>query len=387
MLNIRFRDKTNAWPGFVDLFSNLVIILIFLLIVFVFLWTTTSVFNKNTGAAKVADLEQTRQAQAEQIEQMNADRQEAEQLLIAARDALVNQETMIENQENLANAYESKVRELTNQQEELAQQIAALNEKLQLANEEKQALITKGDTDRQDILDQANLEINELNARIAELEKTLQNAENTAKQKEAEYTEMSNRLNTALAEKVAELNSLSQYQSAFYKQVKNALGDNNSVKADGDRFIIQSDILFPSGSFKALRYGPRLAPLRKRRKRGGKDYRLHHLTFLLYYSILLTLSRDNLIKHGCLGRILFNSCTEDQPHALDPAHDLSAAATCAVQGIYLAAIRSLKRKRHIARAVSKHGLVPPFFQVVALLVDKDRTISLAFREMHKQDSH
>ena len=249
MLNIRFRDKTNAWPGFVDLFSNLVIILIFLLIVFVFLWTTTSVFNKNTGTVKLAELEQQKQAQAEQIEQMTADRQEAEQLLIAARDALVSQETMIENQENLANAYEDKVSELTAQQKELSQQIAILNEKLALANEEKQALINQGDTDRQDILSQANLEINELNARIAELEKTLQNAENTAKQKEAEYTEMSNRLNTALAEKVAELNSLSQYQSAFYKQVKTALGDNNSIKTDGDRFIIQSDILFNSGSF------------------------------------------------------------------------------------------------------------------------------------------
>ena len=249
MLNIRFRDKTNAWPGFVDLFSNLVIILIFLLIVFVFLWTTTSVFNKNTGTVKLAELEQQKQAQAEQIEQMTADRQEAEQLLIAARDALVSQETMIENQENLANAYEDKVSELTAQQKELSQQIAILNEKLALANEEKQALINQGDTDRQDILSQANLEINELNTRIAELEKTLQNAENTAKQKEAEYTEMSNRLNTALAEKVAELNSLSQYQSAFYKQVKTALGDNNSIKTDGDRFIIQSDILFNSGSF------------------------------------------------------------------------------------------------------------------------------------------
>ena len=113
MLNIRYREKTNAWPGFVDLFSNLVIILIFLLIVFVFLWTTTRVFNKNTGAKKVAELEQTQQAQAEQIEQMTADKQEAEQLLLAARDALINQETLIGNQENLANAYEDKIADLT----------------------------------------------------------------------------------------------------------------------------------------------------------------------------------------------------------------------------------------------------------------------------------
>ena len=113
MLNVRFKDKTNAWPGFVDLFSNLVIILIFLLIVFVFLWTTTSVFNKNSGAKRVAELQETQQAQAEQIEQMTADKQEAEQLLIAARDALESQEQKLasqqQQQENIANAYESQI--------------------------------------------------------------------------------------------------------------------------------------------------------------------------------------------------------------------------------------------------------------------------------------
>ena len=140
MLNIRYKERTNAWPGFVDLFSNLVIILIFLLIVFVFLWTTTSVFNKNTGAKKVAELQQNQAAQAEQIEQMTADKQEAEQLLIAARDALLSQETMIENQENLANAYEDKIATLTAQQEQLAAQIAALTEQLQLATSAKEEL-------------------------------------------------------------------------------------------------------------------------------------------------------------------------------------------------------------------------------------------------------
>lgn len=255
MLNLRFRERTTAWPGFVDLFSNLVIILIFLLIVFVFLWTTTSVFNKNTGARKVAELETTKQAQAEQIEQMTADKQEAEQLLLAARDALINQENQIENQYNLATAYENQISKLTAQQQELANQIAALNEQLKLAVEEQRIISEQGAEDRQDILDQANIEIDELNLRIMELEETLQAAEDAAKQKEIEYTEMSNRLNTALAEKVAELNSLSQYQSAFYKQVKNAMGDNASIKTDGDRFIISSDILFPSGSFKVSQDG------------------------------------------------------------------------------------------------------------------------------------
>lgn len=254
MLNVRFKDRTNAWPGFVDLFSNLVIILIFLLIVFVFLWTTTSVFNKNTGAKKVAELEQTSQAQAETIEQMTADKQEAEKLLLAARDALENQEVQIANQqiqtENLANAYEDQLTQLTANQAELAKKITALTEQLQLATKEKQILSEQGAEDRKEILDQANLEIDELNARIAELENALENAEKNIADKEIEYVEMSNRLNKALAEKVAELNSLSEYQSEFYKQVKIALGDRTTVKQDGDRFIVSSDILFDSGSYK-----------------------------------------------------------------------------------------------------------------------------------------
>jgi len=253
MLNVRFRERTNAWPGFVDLFSNLVIILIFLLIVFVFLWTTTSVFNKNSGVRKMAELEHLHQEQSEQIEQMTADKQEAEQLLLAARDALENQETQIANQqiqqENLANAYEKQLSELTANQAELAKQISELTEQLKLATEEQKTISEQGAEDRQDILDQANFEIDELNARIAELEDALDAAEQAAEEKEVEYVEMSNRLNKALAEKVAELNSLAQYQSEFYKQVKNALGGMTSVKQDGDRFIVSSDILFGSGSW------------------------------------------------------------------------------------------------------------------------------------------
>ena len=255
MLNTRFKERTNAWPGFVDLFSNLVIILIFLLIVFVFLWTTTSVFNKNTGAKKVAELEQARQAQAEQIEQMNADKQEAEQLLLAARDALESQEGQIANQMNLANAYEEQITTLTVQQEQLAKQIEALTKQLQLATSAKDE-IARMESERHEMQDEMTKKQSELNARIAELEKQLA-AEEKAKEKEIEYTQMSNRLNKALAEKIAELNekvaeldSLSLYQSEFYKQVKLALGNRTTVKQDGDRFIVSSDILFPSGSYK-----------------------------------------------------------------------------------------------------------------------------------------
>lgn len=254
MLNTRFRDHTNAWPGFVDLFSNLVIILIFLLIVFVFLWTTTSVFNKNTGTKKLAELEQSRKAQAEQIVQMAADNEQAEQLLIAARDALETQEATIANQqvqvENLANAYEAQMEKLANEQQKLSEQIEKLTEQLKQATEQNKLLAEQEQENSTDILDQATYEIDTLTERIAELEAALAAAEEVVKQQDVEYLEMSNKLNKALADKIAELNSLSEYQSEFYKQIKLALGDSTTIKKDGDRFIVSSDIFFNSGSYK-----------------------------------------------------------------------------------------------------------------------------------------
>ena len=253
MLNVRFRDKTNAWPGFVDLFSNLVIILIFLLIVFVFLWTTTSVFNKNTGAKKIAALEQVRQQQAEQIVQMTADKEQTDKLLLAARNALETQEAQIVNkqiqQQNLANAYEEQISQLNAEQQRLYAEIEKLQVMLNstaTAESDMAEMESEYAASEQELVAQ----INELKATIAKLQNALDVADQASKQQDIEYIEMSNRLNKALADKVAELNSLGEYQSEFYKQIKLALGDTGGIKQDGDRFIVSSDILFPSGSYK-----------------------------------------------------------------------------------------------------------------------------------------
>ncbi len=53
------------------------------------------------------------------------------------------------------------------------------------------------------------------------------------------------RLNLALASKVEEL---SQYRSEFFGELRKALGDREDVRVVGDRFVFQSEVLFPSGS-------------------------------------------------------------------------------------------------------------------------------------------
>lgn len=266
MVNIRFREKTNSWPGFVDLFSNLVIILIFLLIVFVFLWTTTSVFNKTSGAKVVAELKKTTQEQAETIAQMTADEQEAKRLLLLAQAELMNLEndkaelsnevTALDTElqeidmsiEDLIAAYEAKVAELqasgVDMQAKLTEMTTQLNQ--MKADKEQNAELEKQRRALQEEMDAQRASLSE---QLASLQAALDAAEAKANEKEVQYVEMSTRLNKALADKVAELNNMAQYQSEFYKSVKTALGDRTTIQPDGDRFIVSNDILFPSGGF------------------------------------------------------------------------------------------------------------------------------------------
>lgn len=267
MINIRFREKTNTWPGFVDLFSNLVIILIFLLIVFVFLWTTTSVFNKNSGVKTIAELKKTNEEQAQTISQMTADEQEAKRLLILARSELENlaadkeelttEITLLDSElqqmdmsvEDLVAAYEQKVQELQSTGTNMQQMIAELSAQLNQAtlNQEE---TSKLEQERRQLQEQMESQRASLSEQLASLQAALDAAEAKASAKEIQYVEMSTRLNKALADKVAELNNVAQYQSEFYKEIKTALGDRTTIQPDGDRFIISSDILFSSGAYK-----------------------------------------------------------------------------------------------------------------------------------------
>ena len=259
MMNIRYRTSTSAWPGFVDLFSNLVIILIFLLIVFVFLWTTTSVFNRATSAKTVAELKTANAAQAEQIQKMTMDEEEAKRLLILARNELINLEQsnaeltnelndMDLSVEELITAYEAQVAELQSRGNKLQERVDTLTQELTQATFDKKKTIEL-EQERKKLQEEMDIQRANLADQLAKLQTALDAAEEKSRAQEIQYVEMSTRLNRALADKVAELNDMAQYQSAFYRAVKLAIGDRTTIQSDGDRFIVNSDILFPSGSY------------------------------------------------------------------------------------------------------------------------------------------
>ncbi|MCL2338470.1 MAG: OmpA family protein [Proteobacteria bacterium] len=266
---LRLRERINTWPGFVDLFSNLVIILIFLLIVFVFLWTTTSVFNTATGTKKIAELSRVNSEQSAQLAQMTADEQEARNLLLASRSALENfesEKTALQNDiDSLRAQKDALSQQMTAQTAALQQQIADANAQL-AAKQDASAQMAAQVQELQSQLATAQAAADagaasvqqsaQLNAEITRLNALLAASQVAAEQQQTQYVAMSTQLNKALADRVAELNELrahadamNAYQSEFYKAVRMALTGFAGVEVDGDRFIIPSDILFASGSF------------------------------------------------------------------------------------------------------------------------------------------
>lgn len=87
--------------------------------------------------------------------------------------------------------------------------------------------------------------LEDLQDQLSEIARALAAAEADKARQTAEIRDLGERLNVALARQV---NRLEQYRSDFFGRLREALGDNPAVRIVGDRFVLQSELLFASGS-------------------------------------------------------------------------------------------------------------------------------------------
>ena len=90
-----------------------------------------------------------------------------------------------------------------------------------------------------------NLQIAALRQQLARIAVALEVSEREAKEKGVQIVNLSQRLIAALASKVRELAS---FRSEFFRRLRKALGNRSDVRIVGDRFVFQSEVLFPSGA-------------------------------------------------------------------------------------------------------------------------------------------
>jgi chemotaxis protein MotB len=196
-----YRTELNVWPGWVDGLSSLIIVVIFVLMVFVI----AQAFLQQQLAGKDRSLVELNRRVAELNRMLGLEKDESAALKtqIAMANNKLNELTA-ERDKNAENANSSAA-----QVQALAQQIAELTTELQKLN---------------DALGEANAKAQEQTTTISEL---------------------TQKLNVALAAKVGEL---ARYRSEFFGRLREVLGDRADIRIVGDRFVFQSEVLFPTAS-------------------------------------------------------------------------------------------------------------------------------------------
>lgn len=266
----RRRNSDNgleAWPGYVDALSTLLMVTIFVLLVFVLAEAFLS--SALTGSNNTIDLLKQQIAQLTQSLSMET-----------SKDATLSQELATLNAQ-LAQAQAAN-NNLTQQLEGDTQAMATLQEsqkgmQAQLSDAQAQAAAAAGRisalqaqmvevagspnaqaqlTDTQTKLQAAeklsaqdeaqiallNQQLAALRAQLAALQQALDAAKAADVKDQVQIVDLGKQLNEALARKVEELQ---QYQSVFFRSLSESLKGEKNIKVVGDRFVFESDVLFP----------------------------------------------------------------------------------------------------------------------------------------------
>ena len=109
----------------------------------------------------------------------------------------------------------------------------------QLGDEKKQ-----GDTVRAQV-SLLNQQIDQLKLQLAAIASSLNLTQQQNEEKDTQIANLGQKLNTALAAKVEELQ---QDRSEFFGKLRSVMANRPGIQIVGDRFVFQSEVLFPVGS-------------------------------------------------------------------------------------------------------------------------------------------
>ena len=225
----RNNRSVDYWPGFVDVLSTLLLAIMFLLSIFVLAQFLLS--QEITGRDAV-------------LNRLNSQINELTQLLALEQSNSQDLEDMLSNMRASLSDAESERSRL----EQLLAAGAGAG-----AESEQRASRLSGELDEERQLSQRalsqvellNQQIAALRSQIAALESALEVSEARDRESNTKIADLGRRLNVALAQRVQELN---RYRSDFFGRLREILSDREGIRVVGDRFVFQSEVLFPSGS-------------------------------------------------------------------------------------------------------------------------------------------
>ena len=235
--------EVNIWPGFVDVLGTLLIVTIFTVLIS----TVTQIYFNDQLEIKrgeISSLDNQITNLANQLSLLNTEKKKIDKsfatLTIEYKD--LNKQKNKLDEELSKSQYNLKIKD--KELDQIINERSSLLGKIQKQNEDLKDLSEVKEKNSLEIFE-LNRNVEKLNNRLEELSKLLISAEEEDRKKKIKIENLGKKLNQALAGKLQEL---SEYQSIFFKKIKEALGDRKDIKVEGDRFIFPSEIFFESGS-------------------------------------------------------------------------------------------------------------------------------------------
>jgi chemotaxis protein MotB len=300
------RGGVNIWPGFVDALSQLIMVIVFVLLIFTAgqFYLTDALSGRDAALKQLTDqvnqltdilalerrqnadlqlnltqltsqlaaVTQQRDALSTQVQELAAKADEAQAKLAEATRVVSTDKDQIELQlrqiaslqhdidalKQVRADLESKVTALAAQTQQNEQDLTAARDRSKelesrLSTAEERTALAQKDIDTRDVrIAQQQSTLTDLNAQLAALKEQLARiaqaldaSESKSKDQQIQLADLGRRLNQALAGKVEEL---ARYRSEFFGRLREVLGERQDIRVVGDRFVFQSEVLFPPGS-------------------------------------------------------------------------------------------------------------------------------------------
>ena len=221
-------EYAEFWPGYVDVLSTLLLVVTFLMSIFMI----AQFFVAQESSGKDVTLRRLSRQISELTNILSLEKDKGRK---AEDDLTVLQATLsslkAENEKLAATGLgvEEKISGAQTQ-------IASLSGDLSKEKDISAEALSK--------IDLLNQQLLALRRQIAALNEALDASAAKDKDSQSAIKDLGTRLNAALAVQVQELR---RYRSDFFGRLRAALADRKDIRVVGDRFVFQSEVLFPSG--------------------------------------------------------------------------------------------------------------------------------------------
>ena len=250
----------EAWPGYVDALSTLLMVTIFVLLVFVlaeaFLSSALTGSNNTIDKLKqqIAELTQSLSMEtskdatlSQELAALNAQLASTQAANASLTQQLSTDTATVTSLQSAQKALQAQLSDAQAQAASATGRISALQAQMEAVAGTPDIQQKLADAQKLSAQDEAqiallNQQMAALRAQLAALQTALDAAQAADAKDQVQIVDLGKQLNEALARKVEELQ---QYQSVFFRTLSESLKGEKNIKVVGDRFVFESDVLFP----------------------------------------------------------------------------------------------------------------------------------------------